>query len=109
MANFTNVDIMQMYMLRLALSLVFIMALVGLTWRASNELRGHVSHMDKSLIALCMFMVWNIIYVFTIANSLEFGEGCYMRIPIDPFLIIGFTLMLDMTVKRLFTLESQKP
>jgi hypothetical protein len=33
--------------------------------------------------------------VFTVASMLEFGEGCFMRMPIDPFLAAGLALILD--------------
>jgi hypothetical protein len=46
------------------------------------------------------YILFNLIYVFAVANMIEFGEGCYMRMPVDPFLAIGLALALDRIIHR---------
>lgn len=42
--------------------------------------------------ALSGFMLWNIVYVFGIANAIELGEANFFRVTIDIFLLVGFML-----------------
>ncbi len=41
---------------------------------------------------LCAF---NLVYVLLIAGLFELGEGCFMRIPIDPLILIGGAVLMS--------------
>jgi tetratricopeptide (TPR) repeat protein len=62
-----------------------------------------------------IFILFNLIYTLLTANLLEFGEGCFMRMPIDPFLIIGAAVFITDNVPDFAeiyprnTMSSRKP
>jgi len=50
---------------------------------------------EFALLSVYAYISFNLIYVFTVANMIEFGEGCFMRIPVDPFLAVSLALILE--------------
>ncbi|HCW32570.1 MAG: hypothetical protein UT55_C0007G0002 [Candidatus Peregrinibacteria bacterium GW2011_GWE2_39_6] len=49
---------------------------------------------------IIIFIIFNISYVFLIANFCELGEANFMRSPIDVFIMLGFILFLKSFFKK---------
>ncbi len=48
----------------------------------------------RKLSSFVFFAVYNIVYITTIALLFERGEGCFMRIPMDPLVFAGIGLFI---------------
>lgn len=73
----------------------------GSTTADESALSGEFALSEESaLLSVYAYISFNLIYVFTVANMIELGEGCYMRIPVDPFLAVGLALILERIIYR---------
>lgn len=55
-----------------------------------------------------LLLAYNLVYVLVIAGLFELGEGCFMRIPIDPLILIGGASLLThlLTSWRIFFINA---
>lgn len=51
-------------------------------------------------LAAC-FILYSMLYVFAVSTLLEAGESCIMRVPLDPFMIVGTTVFISRLASRL--------
>ena len=49
---------------------------------------------DAPPTVLCLYALFLMLYVFGLASLLELGEGCYMRMPIEPLIVAGCFLLI---------------
>ena len=67
---------------------MYLMALTGLILRVGSDIKKYSISETINSRRCEIFMLFNLVYVLLIANLLELGEGCFLRMPIDPFMII---------------------
>jgi hypothetical protein len=67
-------------------------------WTTNRLLSGKGDSQTASTISqaaihgICAF---NLLYVLVIASLFELGEGCFMRMPIDPLILFGGTWVVS--------------
>jgi len=69
-------------------------ALAGFILRISRDVKRYTAGEIIESRRCEIFILFNLIYTLLTANLLEFGEGCFMRMSIDPFLIIGAAVFI---------------
>lgn len=53
-------------------------------WETTPPVRG-----------VCLFMAFNLSYALLFGSLLELGEGCYLRIPVDPLFVTGLAMRVS--------------
>ncbi len=90
------------YVVPAFLFVMFLAGFAGLAGRLGARVNGGLESGRREWCPVTAYMLFNVVYVFVVANALELGEGCFMRVPVDPLLIIGCALLIQGRTGRVF-------
>jgi hypothetical protein len=74
-----------------SITMLFFLLSLGAFLRMAIKTRTE----NRALQPLYFFLIFNIIYTFSVSSLLEILEACFYRYPIDPFILIGIALTIE--------------